>query len=279
MEVAPRYDADPWITIDGPIDDQREPMVRQRRRLQTALRALTDEQWRTPSRCEGWTVQDVVAHLIGTNAFWQVSIASGVAGSPTKYLVGFDPVATPAQMVEPMRAMTPAQTLDELAKSTDGLLGTVEALDERGWSAIGESPVGHVRMRELAHHALWDSWIHERDVLLPLGISPVEEADEVLSSLCYVAALTAALSIPGADGRTGSMVLEVTDPDARYVLDLDDSVRLHEGSAPDDALVLRGRAVDVVEILSLRAPFTLPVPEDKRWMLGGLAQLFDVARR
>jgi uncharacterized protein (TIGR03083 family) len=278
MEVAPRYDADPWITIDGPVDDQGEPMARQRRRLEQELGALTDEQWRAPSRCEGWTVQDVVAHLIGTNGFWQISIASGVAGSPTKYLVGFDPVATPAQMVEPMRAMTPAETLAELAKSTDGLLGTVEALDERGWAATGESPVGHVRMRELAHHALWDSWIHERDVLLPLGIAPVEEPDEVLSSLRYVAALTAALSIPGGEGRTGSIVLEATDPDARYVLDLDDAVHLHEGDAPDGALVLRGRAVDLVEILSIRAPFTLDVPEDQRWMLGGLARLFDVAR-
>ena len=278
MEVAPRYDADPWITIDGPIDDQRAPMVRQRRRLQRALGELTDDQWRTPSRCDGWTVQDVVAHLIGTNAFWQISIASGLAGSPTRYLVGFDPVATPAQMVEPMRAMTPAQTLDELAKGADALLGAVEALDELGWSATGESPVGHVRMRELAHHALWDSWIHERDVLLPLGITPDEEADEVLASLRYVAALTAALSIPGGEGRTGSIVLEVTDPDARFVLDLDDSVRLHEGDAPEGALVLRGRAVDLVEMLSIRAPLTLDVPEDQRWMLGGLAQLFDVAR-
>ena len=278
MEVAPRYDAAPWITIDGRVDDQREPMVRQRRRMEAALRGLTDEQWRTPSRCEGWTVQDVVAHLIGTNGFWQLSIELGVGGSPTKFLVGFDPVATPEQMVEPMRSMTPAETLAELTKSTDALLGTVEALDEHGWAATGESPVGHVRIRELVHHALWDSWIHERDVLLPLGITPVEEPDEVLSSLCYAAALTAALSIPGGGGRTGSIVLEVTNPDARYVLDLDDAVHLHQGADPDDALVLRGRAVDLVEMLSIRTPLTPAVREDQRWMLGGLAQLFDVAR-
>jgi uncharacterized protein (TIGR03083 family) len=278
MEVAPRYDSAPPITIDGPVDDQRAPLVRQRRRLHAALATLTDEQWAVPSRCEGWTVQDVIAHLIGTNAFWQISIQSGVAGSPTKYLVGFDPVATPAQMVEPMRAMTPSAILAELGASTDALVEVVESLDEQGWAATGESPVGHVPIRELAHHALWDSWIHERDVLLPLGITPVEEVDEVLSSLRYVAALTAALSIPGGDGRTGSIVLEVTDPDARYVLDLEDAVHLHEGAAPDDALVLRGRAVDLVEILSIRAPFTLEVPEDQRWMLGGLARLFDVAR-
>jgi hypothetical protein len=28
-------------------------------------------------------------------------------------------------------------------------------------------------------HALWDSWLHERDILEPLGIRPAPEADEL----------------------------------------------------------------------------------------------------
>src|SRR4051794_15328761 len=100
MEVAPRYDSDSAITIDGPVDDQRVPLSRQRRRFEAALASLSDEQWLAPSRCAGWTVQDVIAHVIGVNGFWQISITSGAAGAPTKYLVGFDPVATPQQMVE-----------------------------------------------------------------------------------------------------------------------------------------------------------------------------------
>jgi uncharacterized protein (TIGR03083 family) len=35
----------------------------QRQRLVRLLRELTDEQWRTPSLCAGWTVRDVAAHL------------------------------------------------------------------------------------------------------------------------------------------------------------------------------------------------------------------------
>jgi uncharacterized protein (TIGR03083 family) len=276
MEVAPRYDSDSVITIDGPIDDQRVPMARQRRRFEAALESLTDDQWRAPSRCAGWTVQDVVAHLITVNGFWQISIASGVSGSPTKYLVGFDPVATPAQLVEPMRSMTPAETFASFAESNRSLLDTMEALDETGWTAVGESPVGHVPMRELAHHALWDSWIHERDVFLPLGVEPVQEPDEVISSLRYVAALTAALAIPRANGSAGAFILDVTDPSAHVVVEVGPSVHVHTGDAPTGAVEVRGDAVELIEVLSVRAPFTLDVPDDKRWMLGGLAQLFDV---
>ena len=38
-------------------------------------------------------------------------------------------------------------------------------------------------MSDVLHHALWDAWIHERDVLLPLGVSPTEEPDEVAALL------------------------------------------------------------------------------------------------
>ena len=30
-------------------------------------------------------------------------------------------------------------------------------------------------MRLLASHALWDGWVHERDIALPLGLTPPEE--------------------------------------------------------------------------------------------------------
>lgn len=37
---------------------------KERRRLVEDLEGLSDEQWQTPSLCPGWSVHDVVAHLI-----------------------------------------------------------------------------------------------------------------------------------------------------------------------------------------------------------------------
>jgi uncharacterized protein (TIGR03083 family) len=274
MEIAPRYDTQ-VITVDGAPDDVGAAFVRQRRRLEQALSTLTDEQWRTPSRCDGWTAQDVAAHLVGTNGFWSLSIAEGLKGSPTQYLGrGFDPKATPASMVDGMRALSPAETMAQLAESNRVLCEAVEALDDAGWSALAETPPGHLPIRLLAHHGLWDGWVHERDVLLPLGITPDEEPDEILASLRYAAALGPALA--GTD-RSGALVLEVTDPDARIVVRVDDGY-VHVGSGDDPGDVVHsGRAVDVLEIVSVRAPLTQPVPDDARWLVGGLAEVFEVA--
>lgn len=242
-----------------------------------ALGDLTDEQWRSPSRCDGWSVQDVVAHLIGTNTFWAASIEAGVMGSPTRYLASFDPVATPAQMVEPMRSMTAADTLQQFLDTNNVLCAVIESLNDCDWSKVAESPPGHVPIRLVAHHALWDSWVHERDILVPLGIAPAEEGDELISCLRYVAALGPALGLSAESGRSGALLIEATEPDARVVVDVNTTVHVHDGPAPSGATRLRGRAVDLIDMLSIRAPLDPPVSEQDRWLFSGLATVFDAA--
>ena len=84
-------------------------------------------------------------------------------------------------MVEPMRSMSPAATLEQFVETNQALFDAIESLDVDGWSTVAESPAGHVPIRLLASHALWDAWVHERDILLPLGMVPAEEPDEIAS--------------------------------------------------------------------------------------------------
>lgn len=275
MQLSPRYDGPPVFAVEGPADDQREPLLRQRRRLQDALATLTDEQWRRPSRCEEWSVQDVVAHLIGTNDFWSMSILAGLAGTPTRILAAFDPATTPALMVAPMRSMSPAETLARFVETNQSLFDAVESLDDAGWSTVAESPAGHVPIRLLANHALWDSWVHERDILLPLGIVPAEEPDEIVSCLRYVTAVAPVLTFSSDPTRRGVLAIDATEPDAHVVIEVDTTVAVRSGPAPAGAIRLTGRAVDLVESLSIRAPLHQTVPEDSRWLLDGLATVFD----
>ena len=80
-----------------------------------------------------------------------------------------------------------------MRSSNDGFLGLLAELDDEGWSMPAESPPGHVSIRLLAFHAIWDSWIHERDIALPLGQQPPEVPDELRSCLQYAAAVSPAL--------------------------------------------------------------------------------------
>lgn len=277
MQISPRYDPEPIIAIDGPADDIGVPFLRQRRRLEALLAGLTDAQWRTPSRCDGWTAQDVIAHLDGTNGFWRISIELGLAGTPTRFLDGFDPKATPAAMVDAMQSLSPAETFARFIESNGALCDAVASLDDAGWARIAESPPGHLPIRLLAHHALWDSWVHERDIVLPLGMAATEEADEIVSSLRYGAALGPAFALSSEPDRRGALVLDVTDPAAHIVVEVDGVVRVHDGPAPDGALALRGSAADLLEALSIRRPFDQPIPGASVWLLAGLAEVFESA--
>ncbi len=275
MLLTPRYDGPTIMAMDGPPGRVGEAFVRQRRRMQEELASLTDEQWQHPSRCAGWTAQDVVAHLIGTNEFWHGSMVAGIAGSPTRILAGFDPAATPPLMVEPMRSMTPREVLDQLSDTNAALFGVVEALDADSWSTVAESPPGHVPIDLLAHHALWDSWVHERDVLLPLAITPPDEPDEVVACLRYAAALGPALLATSETGGGGTFVIEATDPSAHVVIEVGTTVSVRDEVGPPGAPKLTGRSVDLVEALSIRAPIEASVPAAWRSLFAHLARVFD----
>src|SRR5688572_21209947 len=132
MLLTPRYDDPPLIEIEVRAPGLH-PIVQQRQRLEGLLGELGEDEWRHPSRCEAWTVQDVITHLISTNHFWVLSITQALAGEPTRFLAAFDPVASPAQLVDQTQGTPWEDTLAAYRTSNAELMAVVEALDEDGW--------------------------------------------------------------------------------------------------------------------------------------------------
>ena len=278
MQLRPRYEGPSILIMDGPADDQLLPLTRQRRRLQALLRTLDEEQWMAPSRCEAWTVRDVIAHLVGVNAFWHASVLAGLKGNPTRVLAGFDPAATPPLMVDSMKALTCADVLAEFISTNEAFLDLVAGLTLAEWSTPVESPPGHVPVRLLAQHALWDCWIHERDIAIPLAISPIVEVDEVTSCLRYAAAVGPALGLELGVVALGTYAIEATDPVVRFVLDVGDSVVVrNDDHCSADVPCLRGDAVALTEALSLRAAMPPAAPGEWTRLGNALVTAFDAA--
>src|SRR5918998_4702469 len=44
------------------------------RRIDEYLSALPDEEWERPSRCEGWSVRDVAAHLLADETYFKANL-------------------------------------------------------------------------------------------------------------------------------------------------------------------------------------------------------------
>ncbi len=279
MQLTPRYDDAPVLRIDGSgLADPAALLLGQRRRLAGLLADLPAERWAEQSRCDAWAVRDVVAHLVDVDRFWTFSIGAGRAGSPSTFLATFDPVTSPPALVAAHAEAAPADLLAAFSEGIDGLAAALDGVDGDGWDVLAEAPPGHIPLRALVLHALWDGWVHERDVALPLGLEPVEDADEVAASLLYAAALGPAFAACGGETREGTLVVRATDGDACAVVSVGRSVSASLGGAtPADAVVVEGPAVPLVEALSLRAPFPSPVPEAGRWALGTLDVVFDQA--
>lgn len=275
--ITPRYGDDPVIVLDADPTAIRVPLLRQRRRLLATLETLADEQWAAPSRCDEWTVQGVVTHLVSTDGFWGASLALGLKGEPSRFLAGFDPKATPARDVADHGKVDPAQTLSRFRDITLAFCATVNELEDEGFTVIGEAPPGHVAMSTVLHHALWDCWVHERDITVPLGLATAPEDDEVLAALQYATALSPAFSV-GASGSgiTGDLGIEVTDPDAIFHVGVDGRrVRVSRSPAPAGAPRLAGEAVRILEGLSHRLPLDHALTPDERWMVDGLTEVFS----
>lgn len=276
MQLSPRYGTDPIITLDGSPSAILAAVTRQRSRLSATLAGFTEEQWAHPSRCAGWSNRDVVVHLDSTNAFWSFSIAAGLRGEPTQFLATFDPVASPAQLVAGSQDVPSPEVLDRFTKSTESLIHQLGALDDDGWSVLAEAPPGHIAVSAVAHHALWDSWVHERDILLPQGLATDLEADEIAACLRYVAALAPAFAVNSGRVRGGKLTIEATEPDISISVDIGNRVAVSADSDKAADLLLTGDAVELVEALSIRQPLARSIRADTMWMVSGLAEVFDV---
>ena len=275
MQLTPRYDGPPVLQFVDPPSDLAVPLGRQRRRLGQLLDALDDAQWATPSRCEGWTVRDVIAHLVGADRFWAASARSALAGEPTRYLVGFDPVATPAAMVAGTQEQPAHEVLADYHRAVEDLIGAVTALTPEQWAMTAEGPPGHLAMHAIVRHALWDGWVHERDVALPVSLDQELHDDELTAALEYAIGLGPGLQASLGSTREGTLAAVATDLDVELVAELGSSVLISRRPAPEGTPTLRGPAVDLIEGLSLRAPLHHDLADEDRWLLAGLAVAFD----
>ena len=276
MKLTPRF-GDPRALEVAPdvMVDPATPNVRQRQRFIDLLASLDDDGWAAPTRCEGWSVQDVVAHLTTANQLWTFSIGQGLEGEPSRFLVDFDPVATPAALVEAARSQSPARTFDEFVATGDALTEVLSQVNGDAWDLSAEAPPGHLPIRAVVLHALWDAWTHERDVALPLGLPVRLEPDEIAGSLVYAAALGPTFLALQGSTREGTLEVAATDPDVRFTIQLAPTVRVVSDPAPAGTPVLAGDAVALVEGLSFRAPMPVELPDDERWLLGSLGTVFD----
>ncbi len=137
---------------------------RQRQRFTAVLREFGPADWTARTRCAEWSAHDVVRHLCDG----AMKIAAVGPDDRTLDLgTGFDPRITPRSWPAVSASQSPAATLARFVASTDDMLAVARERLARGSSFGVHLPYGTLDWTVLLLHGFWDSWLHERDILLP----------------------------------------------------------------------------------------------------------------
>ena len=143
-------------------------------RFEDLIRGLDEHQLAADTRCEGWAVADVAAHVIGTMA----DVTSGRLDDLT------DPGHTTRQ-VEERRGRSAAELADELAGVSKVAADMLTIFDDDAWA--GPAPGGYDGSLGDGVEALWyDTFVHAQDIRTALGL-PLERTDGLKAAVSHIA--------------------------------------------------------------------------------------------
>ena len=182
----------------------------QHSRLDALLDTLDADAWGRPTRCEGWSVADVVLHLAQTDALALASAQGRFADGLEVLASGLDGEGTvddgAAAMVAKERGMASDALLERWRAGAAALRGALAGRDPRQrvvWVA------GQLSLRTLAATRLSECWIHTGDVSEALGV--VQEPTDDLEHIARLAWRT----LPYAFARSGRQLVGPVEFDLR----------------------------------------------------------------
>jgi uncharacterized protein (TIGR03083 family) len=157
----------------------------ERRALADDLAGLTPEQWQTPSLCSGWSVHQVLAHMVSTAKLTPPAFLAGLVGS------GFSFGRFTAKRIAAESAGGPAATLAAF----------------RSVETSTSAPPGP------ATSWLGEALVHGEDIRRPLGIAHQYPVDAVTAVTEFYAGSNVLI---GGKRRVQGLTLQATDTDWRH---------------------------------------------------------------
>lgn len=142
--------------------------------LEALLRSLDEAALEQPTRCEGWTIRDVAAHVAG-------GLADALSGN-------LDGVGTPEytqRQVDERKGRSASELADEVATIRKGAVEVLGAFDETSWNS--PVPVGYDGTIGEGVEALWyDAYLHADDIRAALG-RPSVRTDGLRATVSHIA--------------------------------------------------------------------------------------------
>lgn len=201
---------------------------------------FSDAQWQRATPLPGWTVRDVVAHVVGTESMLQgVDTPDADIDVSTLDHIRNDIGALNERWVRKLRAISAAELLEQYRTVTAARREALTDLPVATWDEVTFTPAGPDSYGRFMRIRTFDCWMHEHDIRDAVGrpASPDELAgpaaeqslDEMTGSMPFVVG-----KLGGApDGSRVS--IDLTGPLARTInVAVEGRAKLVDGFGAED---------------------------------------------
>ena len=215
------------------------------RSIDALCSGFSEAQWKTGTDCPGWSVQDQLSHLAGSE--------NGLLGRPKpdhtvpelphiKNEVG----ANNEVVIDYRRSWTGAEVLADFREATGERLKVLKAMEPGDFDAAAQTPIGPGTQRDYLAIRIFDAWVHEQDMRRAVGIpgdldGPVAEhsVGRMAMAVPYIVGrrvqppdgTTVVVEVTGGAGRVLSVAMQGTranaldsapnSPDAKLAMDVE----------------------------------------------------------
>ncbi len=131
---------------------------------------LSEAEWTTPSPLAGWTVQDNLAHMTGTEMMLlgepnpEVTVDRDLLGHVRNDIGEFNEV-----WVEHLRSRPGVEVLAMFDDATARRLAARDAMSDDEWNAESFTPAGRDTYGRFMQIRVFDCWLHEQDMRDAVG--------------------------------------------------------------------------------------------------------------
>ncbi|KUI21614.1 hypothetical protein AU193_13700 [Mycobacterium sp. GA-1285] len=156
---------------------------------------LTDAQWQAATSLPGWSVRDVVAHVVGTESMLQgVGTPEVDIDVSTLEHVRNDIGGLNERWVRHLRSLSPDELVSRFRAVTSERREALAAMADDEWNSVTATPAGPDTYGRFMRVRIFDCWLHEHDIRDavgrpasdPTGAPAVFALDEMAASMGFV---------------------------------------------------------------------------------------------
>ena len=178
-------------------------------------RTFTETEWKTPTDCPGWSVQDQISHLTGAESHFLGR--PGPDHTPSNLTHVKNDIGQRNEVaVDWRRSWLGARVLEEFLEVTGERLRVLQGLSDQDFQTETQTPIGPGSVADLIGIRIFDAWVHEQDIRRAVrqsghmeGSVAEHSTERVARAMPYVVGR----KVQPPDGTT--VVFQVTGPAGR----------------------------------------------------------------